>query len=100
MSHAKPRIARLIWDDWNRAHIARHGVTPAEAEDVAVGDALIKETYKQRLRLVGPTTTGRMVAVIIGPVPHEPAVYYVFTARAASRKERRQYAEWKGGPAS
>jgi len=100
MSRPTPHIARLAWDDWNRAHIARHGVTEAEAEEAAAGDTLIKETYKGRLQLVGPTANGRMLAVIIGPMPNEPDAYYVFTARPAHRKERREYAAWKGGSAS
>ena len=32
------------WDDANRAHVARHSVTPAEAEHVAVGASLPRET--------------------------------------------------------
>lgn len=27
-------MARFRWNDWNVAHIAKHGVTPAEAEAV------------------------------------------------------------------
>jgi hypothetical protein len=27
-------IRRLIWDDWNIAHIARHEVSPDEVEEV------------------------------------------------------------------
>ena len=27
-------INALIWDEWNKEHIARHGVTPEEVEEV------------------------------------------------------------------
>jgi len=36
-----PWIRGFVWDDENVAHIARHGVTPDEAEEVLVGDALV-----------------------------------------------------------
>lgn len=96
MTHPRPQIDRLDWDAWNLPHIARHHVIPVEVEEVAAGDMLVTLTYKARLQLVGPTAAGRMLAVIIGPVPHQRGVYYVFTARPASRKERRAYVQTKG----
>jgi hypothetical protein len=30
-------IDHLVWDDWNREHIARHNVTPEEVEQVILG---------------------------------------------------------------
>ena len=36
-----PWIRGFVWDDENVAHIARHGVTPDEVEEVLVGDALV-----------------------------------------------------------
>lgn len=100
MSSLKPHVAHLVWDAWNRPHIARHGVTPAEVEEAVAGEPFVEETYKGRLKLIGPTLGGRMLAVIIGPVPDVPGDYYVFTARPAHRTERRAYAAWKGGAAS
>ncbi len=48
--------------------------------------------------MLGPAPDGRILAVVIGPVPNEPdGVYYVFTARPADRSERRSYHEQKGG---
>jgi uncharacterized DUF497 family protein len=92
-----PRIDRLDWDDWNRTHIRKHAVVPEEAEEVVGGNAMIRVTYKQRLQYVGPTSEGRMLSVVIGAVPERPFVYYVFSARPASRKERALYAQAKGG---
>jgi uncharacterized DUF497 family protein len=85
----RPRIDRFHWDDWNLDHIARHAVLPEEAEEVVAGTPVVRETYKQRLQLIGPTLAGRILSVVAGPVPNQPGVYYVFSARPASRKERR-----------
>jgi uncharacterized DUF497 family protein len=92
----RPHIDRLEWDDWNRAHIAKHAVKPIEAEEVVAGQSLVRETYKQRLQLVGPTMEGRMLTVVIGPVPGQAGVYYVFSARPASRQERKLFEIEKG----
>ena len=40
-----------------------------------------------------------MLAVVIGPVPEQPGLYYTFSARPASRQERRRYDEAVGGEA-
>ena len=88
---------RLEWDDWNREHIMQHDVLPEEAEQVAKSGPVVLESYKGRLVLIGPTLTGRMLAVIVGPDLIRPDVYYVFSARPASRKERRHYEQEKGG---
>ena len=96
---SRPHVDRLYWDDWNREHIAKHAVRPEEAEEVVAGDPLVRETYKQRLQLVGPTLAGRMLSIVAGAVPDQPGVYYVFSSRPASRKERGEYQRAKGGPA-
>jgi uncharacterized DUF497 family protein len=88
---------RLEWDDWNRDHIAKHEVVPEEAEQVVRSDPVVLESYKGRLILIGPTSSGRMLAVIVGANPKLLNVYYVFSARPASRKERRIYEDEKGG---
>lgn len=85
-----PSIRRLIWDTFNVAHIARHNVTPEEVEEVCHGMAFFSEnTYKGRIRVIGPNATGRLLTVILAPVGR--GIYYPVTARTASRKERRQY---------
>ncbi|MBA2775768.1 MAG: BrnT family toxin [Chloroflexia bacterium] len=97
MSDRPPRIDALDWDDWNRAHIAKHQVTPAEVEEVVVGDAIARASYKNRVAVIGLTGTGRMLTVIIGESPHQRHLYYVFSARPASRVERGEYRAAKGG---
>lgn len=92
-------VRRLTWDAWNVAHIARHGITQDEVETVCHGDPIIfKQSYKNRLVILGPDHDGRILAVVIGPVPNEPSgIYYAFTARPADRAERRFYHQAKGG---
>ena len=72
---SRPAIDRLLWDEWNRDHIAKHAVLPEEAEEVIAGLPRVNETYKQRLQLVGPTLAGRMLSVVVGAVPDRPGVY-------------------------
>lgn len=88
-------VRRLIWDTWNIAHIARHDVIPEEVEEVCHGQPMTSQTYKGRLRVVGPTRNGRMLTVILAPT-EQPGVYYPVTARPADRKERRHYEQQRG----
>lgn len=90
-------IDRLYWDDWNREHIAKHQVVPEEVEEVVASHPVVRGTYKQRFQLLGPTLSGRMLSVIVGAVPAEPGVYYVISARPASRKERHYHDHKVGG---
>ena len=90
-------VRRLVWDPWNVAHIARHGVTPDEAEEVCHGAPVTSTTHHDRLRVIGPTQAGRMLTVILDSEPDQVDVYYPVSARPASRKERRRYTELTGG---
>ncbi len=87
------QIERLYWDEWNIDHIAKHDVMSEEAEEVVAGDPVVRATYKQRFQLIGPSLSNRILSVNVGQVPGYPGIYYVFSARPASRKERRFYAE-------
>lgn len=88
-------IKRLIWDEWNIAHIARHDVTPDEVEEVCHYSPVFRDSYKGRKLVIGPTKLGRMVTVALDPEPDMEDVYYPVTAHPASRKERRRYKEVK-----
>jgi uncharacterized DUF497 family protein len=90
-------IKRLIWDEWNITHIARHGVTPAEVEIVCQGDFILLKGKKGRLVVIGFNQVERMLAVVLDPEPEGTGVYYPVTARPASRKERRLYQQAKKG---
>ena len=88
-------INSLIWDEWNRDHIARHKVKPHEVEEVITKEPIFLEGKKGRLIVIGPTPKGRMLTVILDPEP-KSGVFYPVTARPASRKDRRIYKQEKG----
>ena len=92
-------VERLDWDAWSVEHIARHGVTQDDVETLCRrAPVVFKQSYKDRLVILGQDSTDRVLAVVLGPVPNEPpGVYYVFTARPAHRSERRHYHRLKGG---
>src|ERR1035441_3012165 len=56
------------WDDANYGHIARHGVSSAEAEQVVLGASLPIETEERsgedRHTELGETTEGRLLLVV------------------------------------
>ena len=84
-------IRRLNWDDWNREHINKHAVTREEVEEVLAGSPLVGRSRSKPDRIVeiGPTNAGRLLFIALGPDPHEPGVWYPFSARPAHRIERR-----------
>ena len=89
-------IEKLVWDDYNIEHIARHGVTRPKVEEVCLGDFYARETYNERLLVIGPDSTGNLLAVVVGLEGDN--TYYVVTARPAAKKERRRYRQLKGDP--
>ncbi|MGA2595227.1 MAG: BrnT family toxin [Bryobacteraceae bacterium] len=56
------------WDQANTEHIARHGVTPAEAEQVISGSSLPIQTEQrsgeERHTDLGQTAAGRLLVVV------------------------------------
>ena len=84
---------RLRWYAWNAAHIARHQVTPTEVIELCQGNHLERAAYAARIMPIGPTQAGRMLSVVLDPEGDD--VYYVVTARPASRRERRVYGSQK-----
>lgn len=88
-------IERLMWNDLNIAHIARHKVTPKEVEEVCHNNPQVEKGYSGRIRFVGVTNQGRMLAVVLAPKPAD--AYLPVTARPASIKERRRYRQERGG---
>lgn len=89
------RIKRLIWDEWNVAHLARHGVTPDQIEELCAGDPVVQEGHSGRILVFGPIKSGKMMTVVLDP--EGDGVYYPVTARPASRRERSIYQQKKGG---
>jgi uncharacterized DUF497 family protein len=91
-------VRSLKWDSWNKAHIARHGVTRDEVYEVCQSKFVVLAGKKGRAAVVGVTKAGRMLTVILDPEPEE-GIYYPVTARSADKKERSKYRQEqeKGG---
>jgi len=88
-------IQELLWDEWNIAHIKRHDITQDEVEQACRGEYVYWETHTYRIMVVGETDAGRLIAIVLGDKGE--GRYYPITARSASRKERRRYADLRGG---
>ena len=78
------------WNEWNRDHVAVHGVSPEEAEYV-VDHA--KRSYPEQIgdgkwRVRGQTAHGRFLQVIF---VIEDDCYYVIHARGLTDKEKRRF---------
>jgi len=64
-----PRL-NFDWNDANRSHLARHDVTPQEAEEVVLGDCLDIELQtaegggEERILHVGETRKGRILELV------------------------------------
>lgn len=76
----------LVWDEWNIKHIAKHGVTRDEVEEIFARAVRSKRSYEGRLIVFGNTKRKRLLTVVL---EREERGYYVLSTRNASRKERR-----------
>ncbi len=78
------------WDQANTDHLARHGVEPAEAEQVLANNPLIMQAGERqgelRTACLGRTDAGRPLIVVY---TNRGARIRVVTAYPAKRKKRR-----------
>ena len=96
--------SRLIpeWDEFNTAHIARHGITPEQVEEVYYGEGSLptlgvrvparwpSSSREARYRLWGTDAAGTLLEVIVAPYP-EYGVWRCVTAYQMSKAARRAY---------
>jgi uncharacterized DUF497 family protein len=86
----------FLWDNGNIDHIALHGVTPEEAEQVIENEPLeigkVERNGELRIVHVGETDAGRILLVAI---TYRAEQVRVVTAYTAGRKFRRFYNEQK-----
>jgi uncharacterized DUF497 family protein len=87
------------WDTANVAHIARHGVEPAQVEQALSNDPVnlsyvVAGSGEQRWASVGPTDDGRLL-VVVWTVRGDRV--RVVTAYPATKRVRAAYASAKGG---
>ena len=83
------RFDRLLWDDWNVEHIARHEVTPEEVEQVCRFKPKIRRGRCGRYLVLGRTAEGRYLLVVLSP--KDGGKMKPITARDMDDKERRLY---------
>jgi uncharacterized protein len=84
-----PKIKKVVWDNRNIQHIARHGIVPTEV-GFALQDPMVKflSTYNGRALVLGRSGK-RFLAAVLNE--EKPGSFYVITARDMSKKERRFY---------
>jgi uncharacterized DUF497 family protein len=83
-------VGKLIWDDENEEHIARHQVTRDEVEEAFYSrSAQMYRSRDQSYRLISQTYGGRYLTVIVARRPG--GAWYVVTARDADALERRSH---------
>jgi uncharacterized DUF497 family protein len=88
-----PAVDDFEWDDANIEHVARHGVTPTEAEDAILDPRRIAAVARstpseRRTGIVGETEAGRLLFVAFTA---RQEMIRVVTAYDASERQRRQY---------
>jgi uncharacterized DUF497 family protein len=84
------RVDHVLWSATDVAHVARHGISPEEVEDVLFTPPLdARRGERENTYLVlGRTRAGRRLLVVIAPRPRNS--WYVVTAPDVDRAERRR----------
>jgi uncharacterized DUF497 family protein len=91
------RIYEFIWPGHRIEHVARHGVTPEEVEQVCFGKSLVRRVKSEGENPVyhirGQTRAGRYLLCIVIEFPDGKG--YPVTAREMTAKEKRRYRKGK-----
>lgn len=86
----------FVWNAGNTDHIARHNISPEEAEQVVENDPFDIVRYlrngEERLNQVGETDAGRVLVVV---TTQRGELTRVVTAHPADRDMRALYAQLK-----
>jgi len=86
----------FLWDSANISHLARHNVSPEEAEQVITHNPIDLEIQfrngEERIAHIGETAAGRVLVVI---VTMREDLIRVVTAHPANRAMRKFYAAQK-----
>ena len=91
-------IDEFIWPDERIEHIAEHGVTPEEVEEVCFGKALVlrakSEGENPVYYVLGQTMGGRYLFCVVIRFPDGKG--YPVSARPMTAKEKRRFRKWRG----
>ena len=89
-------IDEFIWPEERIEHIAQHGVTPEEVEEVCFGKALVQRAKSEGENpvyyVLGQTEAGRHLFCVVIGFPNGNG--YPVTAREMTARERRRYRHW------
>ena len=84
------QVTNIEWYEENISHIARHGVSPEETEEVCFSRSSCIETGKGELYYItGQTEAGRYLFIVVKYLGHGKAK--VITARDMDGKEKARY---------
>ncbi|MBI3291432.1 MAG: BrnT family toxin [Elusimicrobia bacterium] len=83
------RIESFLWDQRNVEHIARHGISPKEVEEIPEGPYRVVRAGPDRYALYGQSQGGRYLVAIISLRGTGQA--YPITAREMTKGERRRF---------
>jgi hypothetical protein len=83
------RIDLFVWDESNVEHIAQHGVSVEEAQQVLSRTARVRRSRLERYVAIGPTESGRFLMVVFRLLGG--GAVRVITARDATHEEKRAY---------
>lgn len=90
-------IVEFVWAQDRIEHIARHGVTPDEVEEVCFGRSFVQRARSEGPNpvyyVLGQTDAGRYLLCVIISFPEGKG--YPVTARQMTEKEKRRYRNWK-----
>jgi uncharacterized DUF497 family protein len=91
------KIHEILWPEDRVEHIARHGVTPEEVEEVCFGRSLVRRAPSEGKNpvyyVLGQTAAGRYLFGVIIRLPDGRG--YPVTARPMTAKEKRRYRRGK-----
>ncbi len=91
------KIYELIWPQNRIDHIALHGVTPQEVEEVCFDSPLIlrakSEGENPVYYVLGQTDAGRYLFCVVISFPDGNG--YPVTAREMTQKEKQRYNKWR-----
>lgn len=82
-------MKKLIWNEWNKNHIKKHGVTIDEVEEIFKNWKVENDSYLDRKEYFGITKRGRMLVIVVSYKCNKKP--YVISARDMNRKERRNH---------
>lgn len=86
----KIKIQKIIWDEWNTEHIKKHGVIIEEVNEAAKNVIYHKKAKENRYLATGRSGK-RIISMVVKR--QEKTIYYLVTARDASKKERKKLYE-------